>query len=113
MLLDLGLPDMDGLDVCEQIRLTSTLPIVVLTADGDSRRKVEALDLGADDYVTKPFSMPRADGRGCGSPSDITSPPRPTPPAQAGFEPTTRRIGNVEIDSDARHGDRRRPAAPA
>ena len=58
VLLDLGLPDMDGLEVCRRIRQRSTLPVIVLTADGDEARKVEALDLGADDYVTKPFSMP-------------------------------------------------------
>ncbi len=58
VILDLGLPDMDGLDVCRRIRERSTVPVIVLTADGDEERKVEALDLGADDYVTKPFSMP-------------------------------------------------------
>ena len=58
VLLDLGLPDMDGLDVCRKIRHSSTVPVIVLTADGDTERKVQALDLGADDYVTKPFSTP-------------------------------------------------------
>jgi len=57
VVLDLGLPDVDGVDVCRQIRSRSAVPIIVLTADGAEDRKVAALDLGADDYVTKPFSM--------------------------------------------------------
>jgi two-component system KDP operon response regulator KdpE len=58
VLLDLGLPDVDGVEVCRRIRQWSGVPIVVLSADGADNRKVEALDEGADDYVTKPFSMP-------------------------------------------------------
>jgi two-component system KDP operon response regulator KdpE len=57
LVLDLGLPDLDGVAVCRRIRGWSDVPIVVLSADGSDRRKVEALDEGADDYVTKPFSM--------------------------------------------------------
>ena len=57
-LLDLGLPDLDGIDVCRHLRRSSRHPIIVLTADGAEDRKVEALDAGADDYVTKPFSLP-------------------------------------------------------
>jgi two-component system KDP operon response regulator KdpE len=55
VVLDLGLPDLEGTEVCRRIRLTSTLPIVVLSARGAEADKVQALDLGADDYVTKPF----------------------------------------------------------
>jgi two-component system KDP operon response regulator KdpE len=58
VLLDLGLPDMDGVDVCRHIRRWSSAPVIVLTADGQEDRKVRSLDEGADDYVTKPFSMP-------------------------------------------------------
>ena len=58
LILDLGLPDIDGLEVCARIRGWSEIPIIVLTADGADRRKVAALDGGADDYVTKPFSTP-------------------------------------------------------
>jgi two-component system KDP operon response regulator KdpE len=58
VLLDLGLPDIDGIDVCRRLRTWSTVPIIVLTAAGADERKVMALDEGADDYVTKPFSMP-------------------------------------------------------
>ena len=58
VILDLGLPDMQGLELLRQIRSrTETVPIVVLSSRGDEVTKVEALDLGADDYVTKPFGM--------------------------------------------------------
>jgi two-component system, OmpR family, KDP operon response regulator KdpE len=57
MILDLGLPDKSGLELISEIRKTSAVPIVVLTARDDERSKVEALDLGADDYVSKPFGM--------------------------------------------------------
>lgn len=55
VILDLGLPDMDGSEVCRQIRERADAPIVILSARGDERGKVAALDQGADDYVTKPF----------------------------------------------------------
>ncbi len=55
ILLDLGLPDMDGIDVLKNIREWSSIPVVVVSARGHEREKVEALDLGADDYITKPF----------------------------------------------------------
>jgi two-component system KDP operon response regulator KdpE len=58
VILDLGLPDMQGLDLLRKIRAQrEDLPIVVLSSRGDEAAKVEALDLGADDYVTKPFGM--------------------------------------------------------
>ena len=57
VLLDLILPDLDGIKVCDEIRKESDVPIIVLSAVGDDARKVEALDRGADDYLTKPFSM--------------------------------------------------------
>ncbi len=57
ILLDLGLPDMDGVEVIRALRAHSAVPIVVLSARDDERGKVAALDLGADDYVTKPFGM--------------------------------------------------------
>jgi len=56
-IIDLGLPDMDGIQVIEGIRGWSRMPIVVLSARHDSDEKVAALDAGADDYVTKPFGM--------------------------------------------------------
>jgi two-component system KDP operon response regulator KdpE len=57
VILDLGLPDMDGLDVISLIREWSPLPIIVLSIRSDDADKIDALDRGANDYVTKPFSM--------------------------------------------------------
>lgn len=57
MLLDLGLPGMSGLEVCKRVRAESNLPIIVLSVKDAERDKVLALDLGADDYVPKPFGM--------------------------------------------------------
>ncbi len=57
VILDLGLPSMDGLDVVQGLRGWSSVPIVVLSGRGTETAKVEALDLGADDYLTKPFGM--------------------------------------------------------
>lgn len=58
ILLDLGLPDMDGLDVIRSIREWSNIPIIVISARTQEREKVDALDAGADDYITKPFGTP-------------------------------------------------------
>jgi two-component system KDP operon response regulator KdpE len=79
LVLDLVLPDGSGVEVCEEVRRWSRLPILVLSAVGDEREKVRALDAGADDYVTKPFGpdellarlravLRRADTRDGGSP---------------------------------------------
>jgi two-component system, OmpR family, KDP operon response regulator KdpE len=57
LILDLGLPDMDGLDVIKLVREWSEIPIIVLSIRSDDADKIEALDRGANDYVTKPFSM--------------------------------------------------------
>ena len=56
ILLDLGLPDMDGMDIIRQLREWGRIPIIVLSARGQESDKIEALELGADDYLTKPFS---------------------------------------------------------
>ena len=58
VVLDLGLPDLDGVEVIRRLRVWTPVPIVVLSGRADSTDKVEALDAGADDYVTKPFSVP-------------------------------------------------------
>ncbi len=63
VLLDLGLPGIDGLDVLRRIRRDATTPIVVLSARGEERDKVQALDAGADDYLAKPFGMPELHAR--------------------------------------------------
>lgn len=57
IILDLGLPDMDGVDIIRKIRSWSSVPIIVVSARMEDRDKVEALDAGADDYLTKPFSI--------------------------------------------------------
>lgn len=57
ILLDLGLPDMDGVKVIRQIRTWSNVPIIVISARSEDTDKIEALDAGADDYLTKPFSV--------------------------------------------------------
>ena len=57
MILDLGLPDMDGVDIIKKVRGWSNLPIIVVSARSEDQDKVEALDAGADDYLTKPFSV--------------------------------------------------------
>jgi two-component system, OmpR family, KDP operon response regulator KdpE len=58
ILVDIGLPDMNGFDVIKKIREWSSIPIIVLTVHDREEEKVQALDLGADDYVTKPFGVP-------------------------------------------------------
>lgn len=55
ILLDLGLPDMDGTEIIKKVRSWSQVPIIVISARGEAKDKIEALDLGADDYLTKPF----------------------------------------------------------
>lgn len=57
VITDLSMPNMDGLELCRRLRAKSKIPIVVLSVKGEERTKVQALDAGADDYVTKPFSM--------------------------------------------------------
>ncbi len=57
IILDLGLPDIDGLEIIKQVRTFSDLPIIVVSARDQDAEKVEALDAGADDYLTKPFSI--------------------------------------------------------
>ncbi|MBP1907144.1 two-component system KDP operon response regulator KdpE [Paenibacillus turicensis] len=57
MILDLGLPDMDGVNIIRRVREWSNMPIIVVSARSEDRDKIEALDAGADDYLTKPFSV--------------------------------------------------------
>lgn len=84
VVLDLGLPDLDGTEVCARIRKSSDVPIVVLSARGSETDKVRALDLGADDYVTKPFgpeellarirvALRRARGEGAAQGGQVTA----------------------------------------
>jgi two-component system KDP operon response regulator KdpE len=57
VITDLAMPNMDGLELCRQLRAISQVPIIVLSAKDDEKTKIEALDLGADDFVTKPFGI--------------------------------------------------------
>ncbi len=57
ILLDLGLPDMDGVEIIKNVREWSNIPIIVISARSDDKDKIDALDFGADDYITKPFSV--------------------------------------------------------
>src|SRR5579859_4377101 len=81
MLLDLGLPGISGLEVCKQVRAQSSLPIIVLSVKDAEREKVLALDLGADDYVSKPFGMNEVLAR-------VRVALRHTAQVQSGTEPT-------------------------
>jgi two-component system, OmpR family, KDP operon response regulator KdpE len=58
LVLDLGLPDMDGVEVIKKLRAVTQIPIIIISARGHEREKIEALDAGADDYLVKPFSVP-------------------------------------------------------
>ena len=92
IILDLMLPDMDGLDVCRQIRLRGNVPILMLTARGDAMDRVIGLELGADDYLPKPFEPrellgpPAAPFCGAGR-----FRPKPTCCASAGWRSTAAR----------------------
>src|SRR6267378_7058226 len=57
VITDLAMPNMDGLELCRQLRAISLVPIIILSAKGEEKIKVEALDIGADDFVTKPFGI--------------------------------------------------------
>jgi len=91
IILDLGLPDIDGIEVCRQLRRWNDTPIIVLTAEGAESRKVEALDEGADDYVTKPFSTPELLAR-------VRVALRHHRPRRADDVPGVLRVGEIEVD---------------
>jgi len=100
VLLDLGLPDLDGRDVCRELRRRTSVPIIMITARGDEFDRVLGLELGADDYVTKPFSMRelqariRAVGRRSATSRDDGSNASSAPAAQS--------IGSLAIDRRSR-----------
>ena len=93
VLLDLGLPDMDGSEVCRRVRSESAVPIIIVTARGDESERVLGLELGADDYIVKPFGLReliarvRAVGRRSGSLPEVERP---------------QQIGPIEIDRRTR-----------
>ena len=91
VVLDLGLPGRDGLDVTRELRRTSNVPIVILTARGDESDRVVGLELGADDYVVKPFSPKELVAR-------IRAVLRRTQQARAEGGPEVLRAASVEVD---------------
>jgi two-component system KDP operon response regulator KdpE len=91
IVLDLGLPDLDGLEVCRRIRQWSAVPIIVLSADGTEDRKIAALDGGADDYMTKPFGMGELEAR-------LRVALRHRSPEADGEGPTTLTVGHLVLD---------------
>ncbi|MEU3844622.1 response regulator transcription factor [Streptomyces sp. NPDC028635] len=95
LLLDLGLPDLDGLEVLRKLRAVSGLPVVVLTARGDERSVVRGLRLGADDYLVKPVRLAELLAR-------IEAVTRRAATPAAPEQPRTVRAGDVEVDLDAR-----------
>jgi DNA-binding response OmpR family regulator len=92
VLLDLGLPDLDGLEVCRQLRARSGVPVIVITARGEELDRVLGLELGADDYVVKPFGFRELMAR-------IRAVTRRTSGAAT---PATVQVGDLEIDLRAR-----------
>src|SRR5262249_38531349 len=94
VLLDLGLPDMDGLDVIRSLRERLSTPIIVLSARGTERDKVGALDLGADDYLTKPFGVNELLAR-------VRVALRHAARPATGVEPVIR-VGDIEVDLERR-----------
>jgi two-component system, OmpR family, response regulator RegX3 len=93
VLLDLRLPDIDGLDVCRRLREHSRVPIIVLTARGEETDRVVGLELGADDYVVKPYGLRELIAR-------IRAVMRRT--ASLGVGDGTLRVGELEVDERSR-----------
>ena len=92
VLLDLGLPDMDGSEVCRQVRKTSAVPIIIVSARGDESDRVLGLELGADDYLVKPFGLQELVARVRAVSRRAVSDP----------DQLLQRVGTVEIDRRAR-----------
>jgi two-component system KDP operon response regulator KdpE len=93
VITDLAMPNMNGIELCRNLRKTSQVPIVVLSVRGEERSKIEALDSGADDYITKPFSTGELLAR-------VRAALRRSPP-NAGPPETKIEAGDFQIDLDA------------
>jgi two-component system, OmpR family, KDP operon response regulator KdpE len=91
IILDLAMPEMSGLEVCRRVREFSSVPIIVLSAKGSESDKVAALDLGADDYVTKPFGM-----------DELLARARAVLRRLSASNDRELAVGDVKIDSDER-----------
>ena len=109
VLLDLGLPDMDGIDVCRQLRTTSGVPIIMLTARAGESDRVVGLELGADDYLAKPFSLRELIARiravirrARAAPVPATT-ATPNAPSSPGLGAGAQQLGPLRIDRRTRH----------
>ena len=96
VITDLAMPVMDGLELCRQLRAVSQVPIIVLSAKGEEKTKIEALDLGADDFVTKPFGIDELFARVRAALRRATS----SEPTQA---TTVLEVGVFRADLESRH----------
>ena len=94
VITDLSMPQMDGLELCRRIRSSSQMPIIVLSVRGEERTKVQALDAGADDYVTKPFAMNELLAR-------VRAQLRRLKPAEPGEAQPVIAAGDFHIDVDS------------
>jgi two-component system, OmpR family, KDP operon response regulator KdpE len=93
---DLAMPNLDGLELCRRLRLVSQIPIIVLSVKGEEKTKVEALDAGADDFVTKPFSMEELLAR-------VRATLRRAPaPSGEDVDPTVLEAGDFKLDVETR-----------
>jgi two-component system KDP operon response regulator KdpE len=95
VLLDLGLPDMEGLEVIKQLRSWSSVPIIILSARGQERDKVANLDAGADDYLTKPFGVGELLAR-------IRVALRKSLPAEESQQTPIYALGQIKVDFERR-----------
>ncbi|MFF4540849.1 response regulator transcription factor [Streptomyces aureus] len=120
VLLDLGLPDMDGLDVCRKLRARSAVPIIMITARGEEADRIVGLELGADDYLAKPFGVRELVAR-IRAVTRRTTGALPFPPAESAQAPatppalTSQELGGLEISQRTRQvrlGGREIPLTP-
>lgn len=95
VILDLAMPEVDGIMVCRAIRRESDIPIIILSAQGDEVAKVQALDLGADDYLTKPFGVNELRAR-------VRAVLRRAQPGTSATSNKQTAVGNLEIYFDSR-----------
>ncbi|MGI3224311.1 response regulator transcription factor [Streptomyces sp. GTA36] len=113
VLLDLGLPDMDGIDVCRALRSRSDVPLIIITARGEEADRIVGLELGADDYLTKPFAIRELVARiravmrrTRGADHHLaTANPGPPPPPAIATAVATQCIGPLTIDARTHHID--------
>ena len=96
VITDLAMPTMDGLELCRRLRATSEVPIIVLSAKGEEKTKIEALDIGADDFVTKPFGMDELLARVRASLRRASKQPATE------TAPTLLEAGDFKLDTDSR-----------